>query len=74
MLYEVITGLASAQPLSQSMAQCSGFYHGVGEMMSDPSRAERLEILGTKWRAAAIVEAGAEGRADPVDWVSYNFV
>ncbi|QPZ92176.1 hypothetical protein [Thioclava electrotropha] len=65
-----VPGLSVAQPLSQSMAQCSGLFHGVGTMMSDPARAEKLDRAGMIWRGAAIKQAEAEGRADAAIWVA----
>lgn len=68
----MLPSVSQAQPLSQSMAQCSGLFHGVGKMMSDPARAEKLDKAGMVWRAAAITQAEAEGRDDPAGWVAIH--
>ncbi|KEO55954.1 hypothetical protein [Thioclava pacifica] len=69
----VVTALpiaAQAQPLSQSMAQCSGLFHAVSTFMSDPVRAQTLDEAGIAWRAAAVLQAQEEGQADPAGHVA----
>lgn len=62
-------GPVSAQPYSQSMAQCAGLYEGVRGVISKPGNLAKLDAAAAAFSEAAVAEARAEGQEDPEGWV-----
>lgn len=60
----------SAQPFSQSMAQCAGLYEAVETFISRADRRAQLAEAAAKFGAAALAQAKAEGQGDPEGWVA----
>jgi hypothetical protein len=60
----------SAQPLSQSMAQCAGLHVWMSERVSAPERQQKLKQMATIWRGEALRQAQAEGQGKPAEFVA----
>lgn len=60
---------AAAQPVSQSMAQCSGLMLAMGDLLEDSDNVRTARSFAGIWTQAALKEAQAEGQADPPAWV-----
>lgn len=57
-----------AQPYSQSMAECAGIYAFGRTWVKQDDASYLLEYGQAKWLNAAIVQAQAEGIADPANY------
>ena len=64
-----IVSQANAQPISQSMAQCSGLTRALSDHVSTPSRLAKIRHFQSVWTNAALEQAESEGQSNPVNWV-----
>ncbi len=65
----VFAATAQAQPISQSMAQCSGLTRALSDHISTPSRLAKIRHFQSVWTDAALAQAASEGQSNPNDWV-----
>lgn len=61
---------ASAQPFSQSMAECAGLHDALSRLTRDSVTRLRTDALAIGWADAAVRRADAEGQRAPDDYVA----
>lgn len=69
LLAVTLASQAGAQPISQSMAQCSGLTRALSDHISTPSRLAKIKHFQRVWTDAALEQAESEGQSDPRNWV-----
>ena len=72
LLLLVQSGPATAQPFSQSMAQCAGLYEAMATLLSKPGDRAKLDAAAAAFSSAALTEAESEGQDDPAAWVAQH--
>ena len=66
----LIGSTASAQPFSQSMAECAGLHDTLSQLTNERVTRLRADAVAIGWAEAAVLRADAEGQSKPEDFVA----